>query len=171
MRVSAFVASDGAALDVRNYPMNSSLSLVCTIYFPRNPPGCYAFTLGAIFSYDMVSADTQHQGVLEQLDAMTVTAGGTSSNSVVFDAPPFAADALLSTVREPDREEVEAWTTLAEVAKWAKLSGDIHWTTSKSGSLLRLLAGEDEDIDDLLIPCILRGSIRQMTPTGIWCFE
>ena len=70
--------------------------------------GCYAFTIGAIFPYDMVSTDTQHQGVLEQLDAMTVTAGGTSSNAAVFDAPPFVSDALLSTVREPDREEVGA---------------------------------------------------------------
>ena len=113
--------------------------------------GCYAFTLGAILSYDMVSTVTQRQGVLEQLDAMTVAAGGTPGTAAAFDAPAFVANALLSTVREPDREEVEAWTTLAEVAKWAKLSGDIQWVTSKSGSLLRLLAGEDEDIDDLLI--------------------
>ena len=99
----------------------------------------------------MASTDTQHQGVLEQLDAIIVATGGTSGTAAAFDAPPFVANALLSTVREPDPEEVETWPTLAEVATWAKLSGDIHWTTSKSGSLLRLLAGEDEDIDDRLI--------------------
>ena len=53
-------------------------------------------------------------------------------------------------VREPEPSDTDAWTVLSEVAKWANLKGDFDWAPSPAGSLLRLVA-DDDDVGDLLI--------------------
>ena len=41
------------------------------------------------------------------------------------EAPAFVSDAWQSTVREPTCDDVLSWATLADVATWAKLKGDL----------------------------------------------
>ena len=53
-------------------------------------------------------------------------------------------------VREPTSEEVASWTSLQHVANCAKLKGEVTWSASKPGSLLRLFTDE-EDMADLEI--------------------
>ena len=55
----------------------------------------------------------------------------------------------MSTVREPTPDQVAIWTTVNDIIQWSKLKGDISWPPSMAGSLLRLLAGPDEDPADL----------------------
>ena len=61
-----------------------------------------------------------------------------------FDPPYFVSDALSSIVGEPASDDVASWTSLTDVASCAKLKCDITWPPSMSGSLLRLLAGDDD---------------------------
>ena len=77
------------------------------------------------------------------------------------DPPPSVANAINSIVREPTPDEVASWTTLRQVAAWAKLKGEITWPVSKAGSLVRLLAGVDEEVDDLDISDLASVSPKQ----------
>ena len=63
--------------------------------------------------------------------------------------PPAVATALLGTVREPTPDQLASWTTIEHVATWAKLKGDITWPPSMAGSLIRLMAGDDEGPADI----------------------
>ena len=42
-----------------------------------------------------------------------------------LDPPPNVTAAFMSTVREPTKDLVDSWTTVAHVAAWPKLKGDI----------------------------------------------
>ena len=58
--------------------------------------------------------------------------------------PPAATSGSYSLVREPTPDEVSSWTSLQQIAAWAKLKWEITWSPSKAGSLVRLFADEDE---------------------------
>ena len=62
-----------------------------------------------------------------------------------LDPPPNITPGFMSTVREPTKDLVDSWTTVAHIAAGGKLKGDITWTPSMAGSLIRLLMGEGED--------------------------
>ena len=81
--------------------------------------------------------------------AMEVTydAQGATAPIALLDPPPSVTAALQSTVREPTPDQVASWATIEQVATWAKLKGEINWPPS----LVRLVAGEDEDPADLEI--------------------
>lgn len=64
------------------------------------------------------------------------------------DPPPNVTAGFMSTVREPTPDLVASWTTVEQVASWAKLKGDVAGTPSKAGSLVRLLTVDDDDDDD-----------------------
>ena len=51
-------------------------------------------------------------------------------------------------VREPSAAELREFTTLQDIADWAKLKGAVIWAASKPGSLIRLLVNA-EDMEDL----------------------
>ena len=91
---------------------------------------------------------TRGNGVLEaaQLGAIINMSQVESSqpSRSSFDAPAFVMTAAQSTVREPSDSEVAGWSTLADVASWAKPKGDILWPPSMAGSLVHLLAGDDD---------------------------
>ena len=50
--------------------------------------------------------------------------------------------------REPTAAELCQFTTLQDIADWAKLKGDVTWAASTPGSLIRLLVNA-EDMEDL----------------------
>ena len=58
--------------------------------------------------------------------------------------PPSVTSGTYSMVREPTPDEVSSWTSLQQIATWAKLNGELTWSPSKAGSLVRLCTDEDE---------------------------
>ena len=67
-------------------------------------------------------------------------------------APPLQKQASTKDpmVRELTAAEVASFTSLQQVADWAKFKGDVTWSASKPGSLLSLFTDE-EDMADLEI--------------------
>ena len=94
------------------------------------PEGHYEFYHEAARSGQRTPQD-MNQGILFD------EAPAHSRTGMVAPTAPIAA-ALLSQVREPDPADMAGWATLADVATWAKLQGDITSPTSMAGTLIRL---------------------------------
>ena len=75
----------------------------------------------------------------------------------------------MSTGREPTKDLVDSWITVAHIAAWAKLKGEIAWTPSMAGSLIRLLMGEDED--PILLEISELASVAQLASVAPKQFE
>ena len=79
--------------------------------------------------------------------AEEIHAAGVGAIGITVPLPsprPTVTNALQSTVREPTPDETSRWTTLEHVPRWAKLKRHIAWIPSMAGSLIRLLAGDDD---------------------------
>ena len=63
-----------------------------------------------------------HTDALEQaqMDAVLNASDIEAHRMTQLDAPDFVSDAWQSKVREPTRDDVSCWTTVADVATWAK---------------------------------------------------
>ena len=86
----------------------------------------------------------------ERAVAVVVQEDGFGSTPVHTDTPSMTEQLLQQTyaeLREPDDTEVSNMQTVADVANWARINGDFLWGPSPLGSLLRLIADEDDIMD------------------------